>query len=129
MKFITFLAIVLCSVNLSAKELNCKDDSQYKDVTKTEMKKIVAASSATILDVNDEAEFKEKGIPGAMHFPTIKKKLASSLPADKNAPIVAYCGGKMCSAWKRAARAACELGYTNKRHFSEGITGWNKKSS
>jgi len=33
----------------------------------------------------------------------------------------------MCNAWQKAATAACEMGYTNIRHFSPGITGWNKK--
>ena len=55
-----------------------------------------------------------------------KGQLGKVLPKDKSAPIVAYCGGKMCTAWHKAAKAACEMGYTNIRHFSAGITGWNK---
>ena len=46
------------------------------------------------------------------------------LPADKNALIVAYCGGPKCGAWKKAAKAAAALGYTNIKHFSGGISGW-----
>jgi rhodanese-related sulfurtransferase len=34
----------------------------------------------------------------------------------------------MCTAWQRAAKAACEMGYTNIRHFSEGIKGWEKSN-
>jgi rhodanese-related sulfurtransferase len=40
--------------------------------------------------------------------------------------IVAYCGGPACTAWKKAAQDACKLGYTNIKHFKEGISGWKK---
>jgi rhodanese-related sulfurtransferase len=46
------------------------------------------------------------------------------LPADKNALVVAYCGGPACNAYKEGAKAAEELGYTNVKHFKGGISGW-----
>ena len=48
------------------------------------------------------------------------------MPADKNALIVAYCGGPKCSAYKRAADLASKLGYKNVKHMSAGISGWKK---
>ena len=53
-----------------------------------------------------------------------KADIAKSLPADKNALVVAYCGGPTCNAYAAAAKAAKELGYTNVKHLSAGISGW-----
>jgi rhodanese-related sulfurtransferase len=54
----------------------------------------------------------------------VKDNLAKSLPADKGALVVAYCGGPTCGAYAAAAKAAKELGYTNVKHMSAGISGW-----
>jgi rhodanese-related sulfurtransferase len=43
---------------------------------------------------------------------------------NKTTLIVAYCGGPECGAYKAAADAAAALGYTNIKHYSEGISGW-----
>jgi rhodanese-related sulfurtransferase len=48
------------------------------------------------------------------------------LPSDKGALVVAYCGSPACSAYKAAANKAKELGYTNVKHLSAGISGWKK---
>jgi len=60
------------------------------------------------------------------NYEAAKDSLAKHLPADKNALIVAYCDGPKCSAWKAAAKAAADLGYTNVKHFSGGISGWTE---
>jgi rhodanese-related sulfurtransferase len=59
-------------------------------------------------------------------FTAVKGKLADALPKDKNALIVAYCGGPKCSAYKAAATAAEKLGYKNVKHMSAGISGWKE---
>jgi rhodanese-related sulfurtransferase len=46
------------------------------------------------------------------------------LPKDKNALVVAYCGGPKCKAYEAAAKAAEKLGYTNIKHLTAGISGW-----
>jgi rhodanese-related sulfurtransferase len=48
----------------------------------------------------------------------------AKLPADKNALVVAYCGGPSCNAYTAAAKKAKALGYTNVKHLSAGISGW-----
>lgn len=121
------VCLTLSSVSF-AKGKNCEDVKQFTDVSMKEMKDIVSKSSATIIDVNSNSSFKKSHIPNAIHYASNKEKLGTMLPKDKNQMIVAYCGGKMCTAWERAAKAACEMGYTNIRHFSEGITGWNKSN-
>lgn len=84
----------------------------------------MAAKSVTLLDANGSDSYKEGHIPGAIDFSATKSKLAKVLPKDKGALIVAYCGGPQCQAYQSAAKAAEKLGYTNVKHLTAGISGW-----
>lgn len=106
----------------------CQDESRYPHVSMSELKQAIAAR-ATIVDVNSKASFEKVHVTGAVHFGTHKDDLAKVLPQDKAALVVAYCGGPECTAWKKAAIKACELGYTNVRHFSGGLKAWMKAQS
>jgi rhodanese-related sulfurtransferase len=94
------------------------------EVSLNDLKNIVASKSATIIDANSAETYDKGHIPGAVNFAKNEKNFASILPKDKNAPIVAYCGGPMCTAWEDPAKKAKELGYTNIKHFKGGIKGW-----
>jgi rhodanese-related sulfurtransferase len=74
--------------------------------------------------VNGSDSFKAGHIPGAIDFRAKKAEIAKALPSDKDALVVAYCGGPTCGAYAAAAKAAKELGYTNVKHLSAGISGW-----
>ena len=124
MKFLIVALSMLISTSVFAMKKDCSDEAQYKDVSLAEMQKLSTDPKVTIIDVNSEKSFKKEKIGKAIHFGSNKTTLAKVLPKDKNAPIVAYCGGKTCGAWKKAAVAACKAGYKNIRHFSDGITGW-----
>jgi rhodanese-related sulfurtransferase len=115
-------------LNAFASGTECAKESNYPEVSKAELTKIVQEKSAFIIDVNSKKSFAKSHVPGAVHFAQIEKNFADALPKDKAASIVAYCGGVMCTAWKEAAKKACEMGYKNVKHFKEGITGWDKKS-
>ncbi len=98
---------------------------EYEDISIKELKEAIDAKKVTVIDVNGSASYKNRGhVPTAIDFSAAKEDLAKSLPKDKDALIVAYCGGPSCSAYKRAADAAAELGYTNVKHLSAGISGW-----
>lgn len=99
---------------------------EYPDVTIPEVKKAIAEGKATIIDVNGAQSYKNGHVPGALDYTAISKDLASKLPADKGALVIAYCGGPSCNAYTRAANAAVALGYTNVKHMSAGISGWVK---
>ena len=77
---------------------------------------------AEIIDGTDS--FKAGHVPGAIDFRAQKAQLAKLLPGDKSALVVASCGGPTCNASSAAAKAAKELGYTNVKHLSAGISGW-----
>jgi rhodanese-related sulfurtransferase len=94
------------------------------EVSLDELKSLVAKKGATLIDANGEKMYKEGHVPGAIHFESSKAKLATVLPADKNALVVAYCGGPLCTAWEDAAKEIKALGYKNVKHFKGGIKEW-----
>lgn len=114
-KLIALLASALLAVTATAGE--------YQDISVNDLEKAIKAGKVTVIDVNGAKTFKKGHVPGAIHFASTKN-LKSKLPKDKDALIVAYCGGPKCSAYKRGASAAEKLGYTNVKHLSAGISGW-----
>ena len=98
----------------------------FADITVPEHKKAIAEKSVTVIDVNGSESYKEGHIPTAIDYAANKTALEKSLPADKGALIVAYCGGPKCGAYQAAAKKAKELGYTNVKHLSAGISGWKE---
>ncbi|MGZ3699948.1 MAG: rhodanese-like domain-containing protein [Bdellovibrionota bacterium] len=127
MKTILSVSLVLLLGSL-AHAADCSKEDSYPLITKTELKQVVEKKEAFIVDVNSADSFKKAHVPGAILFGDHQKDFASLLPTSKTAMIVAYCGGVKCDAWKKAAQQACEHGYTNVRHFKEGITGWTAKN-
>jgi rhodanese-related sulfurtransferase len=99
---------------------------EYPDVSIKELKKSIENKEVTVIDVNGSESYEKGHIPGAIDFEANEAKLASVLPKDKNALIVAYCGGPQCMAYKQAAKKAESLGYKNVKHLSAGIAGWKE---
>lgn len=98
--------------------------SQFPDIKIDELKSAIAKKKVTVLDANGTDSWKEGHIPGAIDFASSRAKLGSLLPKDKSALVVAYCGGPKCQAYQAAAKAAEQLGYTNVKHLTAGISGW-----
>jgi len=115
-KLLTLLATAIFAVSAHA--------GDYPDVSVADLKKAIAEKKATVIDVNGTDSYKKEHIPGAIDYTAQKAELAKSLPADKGALVVAYCGGPTCAAYEAAAKAAKDLGYTNVKHLSVGISGW-----
>lgn len=117
-KILVLLATAVVAVSAYAGE--------FADVSVTEVKALAEAKSAVIIDVNGAKSYAAGHVPGALSFAAIKDNLAASLPADKGALIVAYCGNPKCGAYLKAAKAVQKLGYTNIKHMSAGISGWKE---
>jgi rhodanese-related sulfurtransferase len=115
-KIIILAAAVLLNVAAQA--------GPYPEITIDQLKSAMTANAVTLLDVNGTQSWKEGHIPGAIDYTKSQASLAKVLPPDKNALIVAYCGGPSCGAYARAAKAAKDLGYTNVKHLVAGISGW-----
>jgi len=113
--------LTLASSLLLATALSAAD---YPDITIADLKAAIAAKKVTVIDVNGTDSYKAGHIPGAINFDASRDSLAKLLPKDKDALVVAYCGGPSCGAYRAAAEAAKKLGYTNVKHLSAGISGW-----
>ena len=98
----------------------------FPDISIAELKDAINAQKVTVIDVNGRDSWTEGHIPGAIEFGASKGKLATLLPKDKDALVVAYCGGPSCGAYAAAAKAAKSLGYTNVKHLVAGISGWKQ---
>jgi rhodanese-related sulfurtransferase len=115
-KLIALAITLVLAANVSAAE--------FADVSIADLKSAIAAKKVTVIDVNGSKSYKKGHIPTALDFDTHENNLASVLPKDKDALIVAYCGSPKCKAYKEAATAAEKLGYKNVKHLSAGIAGW-----
>ena len=119
MKFIKLLSTLAVFVFASTNAIA----GSYADVSIDQLEQAIEAGSVVVLDVNGSKRYAKGHVPGAIDFSSAQN-LAAMLPEDKNTMIVAYCGGPRCSAYKKAAKAAEKLGYTNVKHLSAGISGW-----
>ena len=117
-KILTLLAAAFVTASVYAGE--------FADISTQDVLAAATAKSAVIIDANGPDSYKAGHVPGALSFAAIKDNLAASLPADKSALIIAYCGNTQCPAYLRAAKAAQKLGYTNIKHMAAGIAGWNE---
>lgn len=115
-KLITLLAATLVAASVYAGE--------FADISVNDVLAAATAKSAVIIDVNGNDSYQTGHVPGALNFAAIKDNLAASLPADKGALVIAYCGSPKCKAYLKAATAVQKLGYTNIKHMSAGISGW-----
>jgi rhodanese-related sulfurtransferase len=122
-KFLSFVSVLCLAVVAQAAP------GKIADISQADLQAAITAKSAVILDVNGSESFAEGRIPGAIDYIAIKAKLATVLPKDKSALVVAYCGNEYCSAYRAAAVAAVELGYTNVKHYAPGIDGWKKSGA
>lgn len=99
---------------------------EFPDISITDLKKAIADKKVTVIDVNGTDSYTAGHVPTAIDFDKEGDKIASKLPKEKDALVVAYCGGPSCGAYQAAAKKAKELGYTNVKHLSAGISGWKK---
>jgi len=95
---------------------------EFPDISVSELKAAIEKGKVTVIDVNGAASYKNGHIPSAIAYAA--GQIEGKLPKEKDALVVAYCGGPTCNAYSKAAKEAQKLGYTNVKHLSAGIAGW-----
>lgn len=120
------LIALLCSLSLATAVFA---GGKFAEISHDELQAAITSNAVTVIDVNGSKSFEKGRIPGSIDYAANKEQLASLLPADKSALIVAYCGNENCSAYRNAAIAAEKLGYTNIKHYSPGLAGWKKSGA
>ncbi len=101
---------------------------KYPDISHDQLVKSLESKKVVLVDANGLDTYKKHRVPGAYTIHDTKK-LRKALPKDKDALVVTYCGSPKCTAWFTAADYVKGLGYTNVKHYSDGIKGWLKKSA
>ena len=89
-------------------------------------KQIDKKNNMVLIDSRPKRKKYDKGhIPTALSIPDSKfAKMQDQLPADKNTPLVFYCGGLKCRLSHKSAKKAIDLGYTKVKVFAEGYPAW-----
>jgi rhodanese-related sulfurtransferase len=99
---------------------------RFPEIKQADLVKALKDKSAFVVDANGPDSYASAHIPGAVSFDKAKGEFSGKLPADKNALIVAYCGGPGCEAWCGAADKLEAMGYKNIRHYKGGIKEWKE---
>lgn len=94
-----------------------------RDISVPEALQRLRESSAKLIDVREESEFRAGHARGAMHLSkgVIERDIEKAIP-DRHQEIILYCGGGFRSIL--AARSLQEMGYTNVRSLTGGWRGW-----
>src|SRR5947209_14149338 len=97
------IATVVCGVGVFTSLSRAAADHKYPDISIKDLKKAIDKHEVTLIDANGSESYAEGHIPGAIDFAAVGDKLAAKLPKEKDALVVAYCGGPQCMAYKAAA--------------------------
>jgi rhodanese-related sulfurtransferase len=106
-----------------------------EEVSTEQLKAILAARSAVVLDTRPFREFAISHIPGAVNvaarpgvamsaYVSDVTEIGRLLEGKKEAPLVLYCNGPFCGKSKRLAEDLLAAGYTNIRRYQLGIPVW-----
>jgi rhodanese-related sulfurtransferase len=89
-------------------------------------KQIDKKADLVLIDSRPKRKKYDKGhIPTALSIPDSQfAKMQDQLPADKDTPLVFYCGGLKCRLSHKSAQKAVDLGYTKVKVFAEGYPAW-----
>ena len=109
------------------------DSSQ--EISTEEVKAVLAAGSATVLDARPHLEYAISHIPGAANvapkpgvpmsaYVSDVAEIGRLVHGDTRAPLVLYCNGPHCGKSKRLMEELRKSGYSNIRRYQLGIPFW-----
>lgn len=94
------------------------------------MQRLVEASDRenfVLIDSRPPRVHQAEHIPGSISIPWVLfEQKKGMLPADKDLPLIFYCGGHHCDLSHKSAVAALEMGYTKVFVYSAGVPDWKK---
>jgi rhodanese-related sulfurtransferase len=92
-------------------------------ISPSDLHEMMQKQQVTVIDVNSRQSWMQARVPGALNLdPTGYND--SDLPPDKKSSLVFYCSGPMCRKAPNATRRAKQMGYSNVKVMSAGISGW-----
>jgi rhodanese-related sulfurtransferase len=94
-----------------------------KTISPADLLRLIEARTVTVFDVNSPQSWREAHVPGALQLDPASY-VEKDLPDDRNSAIVFYCSNFICRKAPNAARRARQMGYSDVRVMSAGISGW-----
>ena len=94
-----------------------------KTVSPAELQQLIQDRQVTVVDVNSSQSWEKARVPGALNLDA-ESFSDSDLPRERDSSLVFYCSNPMCRRAPKAARRAKNMGYSNVRVMSAGISGW-----
>ena len=98
-----------------------------KITTEELKKKIEAKEGFHLVDALSAKSFEARHIPSAQsvpYSPDFVAQFEKEMGVPKDAEIIIYCASSGCQLSSLAADALEEAGYTNVKHFQDGLAGW-----
>lgn len=88
--------------------------------------RVARGEKSILVDTREDNEWARGHLPGAIHLSKgiIERDIEKTV-ADKNAPIVCYCGGGFRSAL--VSESLQRMGYTNVISLDGGFRGWTER--
>ena len=99
---------------------------EFPDISIADLKKAIDDKKVTVIDVNGTDSWKAGHVPTAIDFDTAGDKLADKLPRTKTPSWSLIAAVLPAVPTTPPPTKAKELGYTNVKHLSAGISGWKK---
>ncbi len=96
-----------------------------REVSPAEAKAQAESGEALLIDVREEADWKQGHAPGAKHLSRGELEMEiEEQVTDVAQPIICYCGGGSRSAL--ATESLQKMGYTNVRSMAGGMRAWKE---
>lgn len=96
---------------------------KYRTVDTTMLASWIDQKATKVFHAASDETFAAGTLPTAVRV-EYSAMTAETLGADKAAKMTFLCANTMCSASKKAALAAVDLGYTDVHVYKEGVAGW-----
>jgi rhodanese-related sulfurtransferase len=94
-----------------------------KSISPDTLNQLLHKHPPIIIDVNSPQSWTQAHVPGALNLDPVAYK-DTDLPSAKTSSLVFYCSNPMCRKASNAARRAKQLGYSDVKVMSAGISGW-----
>lgn len=138
LSIVAFLAMASTSPAISQTVFDAavpEPNQKTADVSTNELRKIVTAGNAALLDARPPMEYAVSHIPGALNvapqpgrpahlYISDVAEVGRLLNGHKDRALILYCNGPFCGKSKRLAAELAEAGYTNVRRYQLGAPGW-----
>src|ERR1700756_4331730 len=127
--------IALCAAADIFTATLAETNAKTPEVSTQDLREILAARSATVLDARPRAEYAVSHIPGALNVSAKPGVPMSSYVSDvaeigrlvhdrKDAPLILYCNGPFCGKSKKLSEGLVAREYATVRRYQLGIPVW-----